>query len=101
MQSANDLGEQLKFTDWELHHTKSSALKHMQTGNPWLDGNAFSRFYESPKDQEGAAALRGASAQNINTTINVNGAKNPVAVGVEVARHQEANLKRISAGAQR
>ena len=101
MQSANDLDEQLKFADWELHHTKGNALKHMQTGSPWLDGNAFSRFYESPTDREGEAARRGASAQNINTTINVNGAGSPAAVGAEVARRQATILQLISAGAQR
>ena len=101
MQSANDLDEQLKFVDWELHHTKSSALKHMQSGVASLDGSAFSRFYESPSDREGEAARRGAAAQNINTTINVNGAGNPPAVGREVARQQAGVFNRNSAGAVR
>ena len=101
MQSANSSEEQLKFLDWELHHTRQNALRHMQTGNASLDGSAFSRFYESPTDREGEAARRGASAQNINTTINVNGAGSPSAVGAEVARQQATILQRNSAGAVR
>lgn len=88
----SSLDEQLAFVNYELTKGKESAagvlLRAAQNANQ--AGQVVSRYYERPSDADGEAARRGRQAVQIanNTTINVDGSKDPQATAREVARQQ-------------
>ena len=88
--------EQIAFMNHELTMgedagaRRAGMLMRAQKNNAYMSGDIMSRYHERPRDVEGEAARRGASAVQIaqNTTITVNGAGDPAAVGQAVAREQ-------------
>ena len=100
------MDEQLQFAGWELKNRYASTFKKMQAagGDARLQASIVSHGYERPRDAQGEASKRADIAQNINTTINVNGSGNPVQTAQEVARAQKQvnqQLARNTAGAIR
>lgn len=102
----SSLDEQLRFSDWELTHRYTGVFKKMQEAGSdvRLQARIVSRGYERPADAAGQAAARASIAQNINTTINVNGSSDPVQTARRVAqeqKHVNQQLSRNTAGAFR
>lgn len=87
------LDDQLGFVQYELTMGAEKRAGDMlkATRNAQQAGDVVSRYYERPAAVEAEAFARGASAVQIaqNTTINVNGAGDPAAVGQSVANEQD------------
>ena len=86
--------EQLAFVNYELTQgaeSRAGALLRAAT-NARQAGDVVARYYERPADLEGEASKRGASAVQIaqTTTINVNGASDPVSTAQAVAAAQNS-----------
>lgn len=98
--------DQVEFAGWELRNKFPSVWKKMQEAgsNHRLQADIVSRGYERPKDAEGEAAKRAGIAQNIHTTINVTGQKDPQSTAGAIAAAQirvNQQLARNTSGSTR
>jgi hypothetical protein len=89
-----------------LRNKFPSVWKKMQAAgsNHRLQADIVSRGYEIPRDAEGEASKRAGIAQNIHTTINVTGQKDPQSTATAISREQirvNQQLARNTAGATR
>jgi len=101
MQESKDpMGEELAFAVWELKNKYKDTWERMQaTGDARTKAEVVSRGYERPKDADGEAVARGNIAQNINTTINVNGAADPKKTAdLVVAKQTQVNTAARNSG---
>ncbi len=101
MQDSKDpMGEELAFAVWELKNKYKDTWERMQaTGDARTKAEVVSRGYERPKDADGEATARGNIAQNINTTINVNGATDPKKTAdLVVAKQTQVNTAARNSG---
>jgi hypothetical protein len=101
--------EQAEFVQYELTHNEKSAGDALRnTGNAYDAGNVFRQNYERPANLVSEGARTGALAQQISgntyspqTTINVNGSRDPSTVASDVLAGQNdvnKNLIRMSSG---
>ena len=86
----SSLGEQLQFSDYELHTTERGALGHLQTaGSASAAGDAVSRYYERPRAVDDAAFNRAQLAtdlfNNFKPGEGAPGASGKVDVNVKVS----------------
>lgn len=95
------LDEQLAFVNYELTlgAEKQAGAMLRAANNARQAGDIVSRYYERPAAEDAEASTRGDMAMQMSqkTTININGAGDPVAVGSAVATEQNqvnANLAR-------
>ena len=92
--AGSTMEDQLAFVNYEMTQgaeSKAGALLRAAR-NARQAGEIFSRYYERPADLDGQSRLRGEAAVQIaqTTTINVNGASDPVSTAKAVADAQNS-----------
>lgn len=104
----SSIDEQLGFLNHELRDSggdagaRKAGMLIGDTDNAYDTAQYFSRFYERPKNADAEAEARGQAAIQLsaNTTIHIDGAKDPKAVADEVSAAQARTVTEMTRNLQ-